>query len=245
MSNLKLIFVAVVSIAACGGGGNPKGVNKGMVSDATDFPVDVSNLEKVAVFGWAGGTAKSITVTRSALHQTKEGREGNEVVWGAVLKAGFASPVTLNVLPPGASAMTANMGGMIGGQTFTVVVELTNGKRGSQKFTLPMSVGLGGMCTADSKPAAHHGHCVLPVPGVNGNLCTHYTGTAGANIKDTKRTCEGILKGTYGEGECPATTRGQCLSRCGAPNESIDTVYFGPAEDWVKACAARKGTYSP
>lgn len=247
MSHLSLVvsFVFATLIACGGGGAKPSsGINQGMVADSGDFPVTVSNLESTAQFSWPGGLARSISITSSALRQTKEERENNAVIWGATSKAGFPSPVVLNALPPGATATKGNAAGWLGGQTFTVLVELVDGKRGSQKFVVPMKIGLGGACTADSKPAGHYGHCVFPFAG-KGNLCTHYTGSAGANAKDSQHNCETLLKGTYGAGACPATTRGQCLSRCGAPNEALDTIYFGEPADWQKACDARKGTYTP
>jgi hypothetical protein len=234
--SLLAMTAAATALVACGGGAPVVRLpgNLGPVGTARAFEVAVSNLDTTATFSWPGGVATTLVVVRSGL---------DTVVWGAQSSgAGFASPVTLNVLPEGATAKTVSMGPMIGGQTFEVIIERADGKVGSQKFQPPMSVGLGGVCTPTSAPSAHHGHCVYPLAG-KGDLCTHYTGTSGENVSETQHTCTVMLKGTYGEGVCPPSKAGQCLSRCGAPIESLDTVYFATPAEWKGACAARKGTY--
>ena len=119
-----------------------------------------------------------------------------------------------------------------------------DGSRGSYKFQVPMPTSVASSssaCTPASTPAGHHGHCVSAY-GDKGSLCSEFTGSAGA--ANGQATCD-VLKGTYGDGPCPATPAGQCLARCGAPNESLDTADFASATEWQTACAARKGTYVP
>ena len=239
-SSALLAATAAATLLACGTGGAAKRLpgNLGPVTGkqiSFSFEVAVSNLDTTPVFSWPGGQATSIIIARA---------NSEEAVWGAEADdgGGFASPVTLNVLPAGATAKMAAHGGMIGGQSYDVIIIRADGGNGSQRFRVPNSVGLGGMCTETSEATAHHGHCVFPLAG-KGNLCTHYTGSAGENVAESKHFCEVRLKGTYGEGACPDSTAGQCLSRCGAPNESLDTVYFATPEEWKGACDARKGTF--
>ncbi len=248
----QMIIGATISaavIAACAAS-VPRGINRGMVPGAQEFPVVVADFETTPTFSWAGGAARSLVVTEAMANQTAEEREANAAVWDAYAGAGgFSSPVTLNTVPAGATNRTGATAGLVGGQYYIVTVELSDGRRGSQKFVPPMpkAAAIGALpataCKPESQPAAHHGHCLYPFAD-KGNLCNHYTGSAGANVATTKHDCEVLLKGTYGDGPCPDSTAGQCLSRCGAPNESLDTVYFATPDEWKNACKARNGTYT-
>jgi hypothetical protein len=100
-----------------------------------------------------------------------------------------------------------------------------------------------GACTATSLPAPHYGHCTVPFAG-KGDICVHFTGSNGKDTDGSKALCKGQLKGTYADGECPPSTTGQCLKRCGLPYETLETIMFATAPEWEKACAAAKGTYT-
>lgn len=218
--------------------------NVGMVDTAAAFPVAVTDLDATAAFAWPGGPAKRLYVTTALAHETADDLAARPAVWDVGAASGFASPVRLNTVPAGARNDTGPAPGLTGGRYYVVYVELMDGTRGSYKFQVPMPTSVAASsaaCTPTSTPAGHFGHCVSPY-GDKGSLCSEFTGSAGA--ANGQATCD-ALKGRYGDGPCPVTPAGQCLARCGAPNESLDTADFASAAEWQTACAARKGTYLP
>ena len=62
MRTLPRFVGLLLAIAACHGGGTNSSPRGGMVTDATAFPVVVSNLDTTAKFSWAGGAAKSLAL---------------------------------------------------------------------------------------------------------------------------------------------------------------------------------------
>ncbi|MBL8619932.1 MAG: hypothetical protein JNK64_01485 [Myxococcales bacterium] len=239
---LATALLGSAALAACHVSTKP---NVGMVSGATAFPVAVTDLDTTAAFAWAGDQpAKRLYVTTALAHETADSLAARPVVWDVSAPGGFASPVRLNTVPPGATSGTGAFAGLIGGKYYVVYVERMDGSRGSYKFQAPMPTSVASSsaaCTPTSTPAGHYGHCVSPYAD-KGSLCSEFTGSAGAT--NGQATCD-VLKGTYAEGPCPPTPAGQCLARCGAPNESLDTADFASAAEWQAACAARKGTYLP